>query len=137
MANTQAVCRLKIASSFPKDRSAATYEELSQNCGLPEPEVRRVIRALLPSYIFQETKEGMVAHTAASKMLATNPLMSQYMDMAASEIFPAAMRLTDAMQKWPGSEEPNQAVRTSCSFPAVNDWDSVTFDDPCKCRCQY
>ncbi len=114
------VCRLNIASSFPKDRDTATYEELSQNCGLPESEVRRVIRALLPSYIFQETKDGMVTHTAASRILATNPLMSQYIDMTASEMIPAVMRLADAMQKWPGSEEPNQTVSISYLYTIVN-----------------
>lgn len=49
-------------------------------------------------------------------MLAMNPLMCNWIDMAATEIHPATMRITDAMQKWPGSEEPNQTVRSPCIF---------------------
>lgn len=109
-ANTQAICRFGIASSFPTDRDTATYDELAENCGLAEPDVRRLVRATLPSHIFCEKEKGVVAHTAASRMLAKNPLMVQWIEMTATEILPATLKIADAMEKWPGSGEPNHTV---------------------------
>ncbi|KAK7182251.1 hypothetical protein DPSP01_006969 [Paraphaeosphaeria sporulosa] len=107
-ANTQAICRFKIPSSFPPDRDHATYDELAANSGLPEPEVRRLVRSTLPSYIFLEKETGIVTRTAASKLLAYNPLMVQWVEMTATEIMPATLKIADAMEKWPQSGEPHQ-----------------------------
>lgn len=110
-ANTQALCRFKIASNFPAGKDRLTYNELARECHVPELEVRRIVRASLPSYIFREIEPGVIAHTAASRMLATNPSMCHWVDGMASEILPAALKFADAMERWSGSEEPNQAVR--------------------------
>ncbi|KAF2828338.1 S-adenosyl-L-methionine-dependent methyltransferase [Ophiobolus disseminans] len=106
-ANTQAICRFKIAESFPDKQESATFDEIADRCGLPEPEVRRIIRASLPSYIFREKSRGTVTHTAASRLLATFPLMRQWIETTGAEIHPAALKVADAIEKWPGSEEPN------------------------------
>ncbi|KAJ4356448.1 uncharacterized protein N0V89_004481 [Didymosphaeria variabile] len=107
-ANTQAICRFKIPSSFPPDREQATYDQLAANSGLAEPEVRRLVRSTLSSYIFSEKEKGVVTRTAASRMLANNPLMVQWVEMTATEIMPATLKIADAIEKWPESGEPNQ-----------------------------
>ena len=78
--------------------------------------------------IFQEPSQGIVRHTAASKTLADNPLIRQWMGMTSEELWPAATKVgrlirtlhgslvnrlqtVDALIKWPGSEEPNHTVR--------------------------
>ena len=75
--------------------------------------MRRIVRASLPSYIFREKSKGTVTHTAASRLLAQDPLMRQWIEMTGAEIHSAALKYADAMERWPGSEEPNQTVSTS------------------------
>jgi hypothetical protein len=60
-------------------------------------------------YIFRETTPGVVAHTAASKALAQAPLLGQLVGFLSGEMWPSATRVVDAMERWPGSEEPNEA----------------------------
>ena len=65
----------------------------------------------------------MVAHTAASRMLANNPLMVEWIEMTATEILPATLKIADAMEKWPRSGEPNQAVSDKllcCLAPQIS-----------------
>lgn len=60
-------------------------------------------------YIFKEISPGVVAHTASSKALAQIPPLGQCIGFLADEMWSAASRVVDAMEKWPGSEEPNEA----------------------------
>ena len=70
-------------------------------------------------YVFIETSPGIVAHTAASRALAEVPLANQMLNFTVGELMPAFSRMVDAMEKWPGSEEPNEtgfniANQTKC-----------------------
>jgi hypothetical protein len=51
----------------------------------------------------------MVAHTAASHLLATSPNLSNFIEIALDELLPSASRMINAMHKWPNSQEPNEA----------------------------
>lgn len=104
--NLQAVCRFNIATSFPTSKPTATYTELSESTGLPEPDLRRIVRGALTNHVFQEKEPGQVSHTAASRFLAGSRLARQWVEMYATEMLPAAARMVDAMEKWPGSGEP-------------------------------
>ena len=83
--------------------------------------------------IFHEPSEGVVQHTAASKVLAETPLLRQWIGMVSEELWPAATKVcsmtvgetsnqandrqtVEALARWPGSEEPNNAV----SFSALS-----------------
>lgn len=47
-----------------------TFEELAAQCGLYEPDVRRIVRfAIAWHHIFCEPRKGVVAHSAASRRL--------------------------------------------------------------------
>lgn len=59
--------------------------------------------------IFHEPQQGMVAHTAVSKVLAENALVRQWIGNGCEVMWPAASRAVDAIAKWPRSEEPNQS----------------------------
>lgn len=61
-------------------------------------------------YIFREPSPGIVAHTSTSKLLSEMPMLRQLVGFMAGEMAPSASRMVDAMQKWPGSEEPNESV---------------------------
>jgi len=75
-----------------------------------------MLRHAMTSHIFQEPQEGIVAHTAASKVLSEFPLMSQWVGMVCEEMWPAATKLVDAMTRWPNSEEPNETVSITISL---------------------
>lgn len=51
----------------------------------------------MTSRIFREPREGVVAHTAASKMLAVNPLVHQLIGMVTEELWPAAARVGQSL----------------------------------------
>ena len=60
-------------------------------------------------HIFCEPKEGLVAHTPVSRLLAEMPLLREWVGMSCEDMWPSATRVVDAIVKWPGSEEPFQA----------------------------
>lgn len=77
----------------------------------------------MTSYIFREPSPGVVAYTASSKALAEIPILRQFVGFLSDEMWPSTARCVDAMQKWPGSEEPNEA-----SFSLANNTDIPMFD---------
>lgn len=97
-----------MAKSFPVGEST-TYEQIAQTCSLPESDTRRIIRHAVTNYIFEEPQPGIVKHTAASKALATIPPLASVIGFLANEMWPSSSRITDALAKWPGSQEPNEA----------------------------
>ena len=47
----------------------------------------------MTNYIFQEPRKGFVAHTAASRALAEDRLLNDYIGIRTEEQFPAASRV--------------------------------------------
>ncbi|ORY14243.1 O-methyltransferase-domain-containing protein [Clohesyomyces aquaticus] len=109
LVNLQAICRFDIASNFPTERDTVTYAELAKCTKLAEPDIRRVVRGAITNHIFKEEKPGQVSHTAASRFVAENPLVRQWIEMTGRETMPASLKMVDAMEKWPGSGEPNES----------------------------
>jgi hypothetical protein len=79
----------KIAHTFPVD-GEATFEDISAACGLNVIGIRRILRHAMTNHIFQEVRPGTVVHTAASKLLATDPLVSDFVGIGCEERFQAA-----------------------------------------------
>ena len=84
-------------------------------------------------YIFRQPSPGIVSHTAASRALAEISGLGQLADFISSEMWPSATRVVDAMEKWPGSEEPNEA-----GFALADGTDVPMFDvvgrDPARAK---
>ena len=89
----QAVCRYDLATKVPLDAEGTTYSQLGLASGLSEQMTRRIIRHAAGQYIFQEAAEGQVVHTAASKLLATDPLVRQGVAMVLEEMWPSAAKV--------------------------------------------
>ncbi|MCJ1291022.1 hypothetical protein MMC34_002564 [Xylographa carneopallida] len=98
----QAICRFGVAQSFSEE---ASYTQISEKCGLDEQTLRRIMRHSMTSYIFKE-HNNIISHTAASKLLNEDPLMLAWAAMICEESWPAATRAIDALNRWPGSQEP-------------------------------
>lgn len=67
---------------------------------MAEDQVKRIIRYGVSCRIFQEPKKGFVAHTAASKLMKDDPIISDTIGMFADELWPASTRIADAISKW-------------------------------------
>lgn len=83
---------LTFANSFPID-GEASFEQISQVCGLGEPNLRRVMRYAMTRHVSKESRKGVVAHTATSKALAQIPMLQEYVGMVCEEMWPAAARV--------------------------------------------
>jgi len=108
--STQAIDRFNILSSFPTHEEAS-FEEISKTCGMNEIDVRRILRHAMTKRIFHEPRKGIVAHTAASKLLAEDLKMSDWVGTVTDELWQAASQTVNAMVKYPGSQEPNETVK--------------------------
>ena len=110
----QAITRFNIASSFPVHEEA-TFTEISNACGLNEQIVRRILRHAMTKHIFKEPRKGVVTHTAASRLLAENAQIRDWVGASTDELWQAASQTVNALMKYPGSQEPNQTVSLSTS----------------------
>ncbi|KAK5125351.1 hypothetical protein LTR85_000460 [Meristemomyces frigidus] len=92
-----AVYRFKIASLVPTS-SPIAFSDLSAKCGLLEHDLRQIIRYTAVHHrVFCEPTKGFVAHTAASKLLAENPLATHLMGLTFDECWPAHNRAVGAI----------------------------------------
>ena len=87
----QAINRFNIAKSFPVGEEAS-YAQLAQSSGVSEQLLRRLLRHAMTMRVFSEPYAGVVAHTAASKLLA-EPHMHDWMGTGCDEMWPAATRV--------------------------------------------
>ena len=94
--------------------------------GLTPDEVSQLLRHAMTYRIFSEPSPGVVAHTASSQVLATDENLIGQLQFSFDELWPAASRMVDAMERWPQSEEPNQSGFNVAN--ATEDWCFRFFD---------
>ena len=122
LTSVQAIQRFNIATSFPVG-STASFDEIASKCSLSVSDTKRIVRHAMTHYMFKESSKGVVMHTAASKALAEIPPLRQLTGFMTTEMWPSATRVVDAMEKWPASQEPNEA-----GFNLANDTDKQMMD---------
>lgn len=86
------IYRFGIATSFSIDEEVP-YRHISEVCGLNEPVLRRILRFAMTIHIFKETRAGLVAHTATSKLMAQKPVVREYIGLVCEELWPSACRV--------------------------------------------
>ena len=60
---------------------------------MDETTLKRMLRAAMTHYIFKEPQTGVVEHTAASRLMATDETFRGYIGMVLEEMWPAATRV--------------------------------------------
>jgi hypothetical protein len=71
--------------------------------------------------VFRETPDGTgVVHTAVSRRLVEEPMLSHWMRFNLDENWKAAANELDALERWPHSDEPSQTVRKSFGCMVVS-----------------
>ncbi|KAK4215756.1 S-adenosyl-L-methionine-dependent methyltransferase [Rhypophila decipiens] len=105
-----AIVRLNLANAIPlTGNSQVTFSHLaaSTSPSIPEKQIRKIIRHAVAQRVFTEPYPGVVSHSAASALLATDPDLAGWIHWLVSDCWPAAYRALDAMARWPDSEEPH------------------------------
>jgi hypothetical protein len=105
----RAIIRYDIARSFPAD-STTTIPEIVQNSELHVDDVQRIIRHALTQGLFREPRSGVVAHSATTQVIVKVPYASDWLAAALQRMGTVSGHVVDAMQKWPGSQEPTQTA---------------------------
>ncbi|KAI1452634.1 S-adenosyl-L-methionine-dependent methyltransferase [Annulohypoxylon moriforme] len=103
----QAVTRFGLARNLPVG-SETTFAEMAASSGLAESNVRKIVRYAVAQRIFEEPRPGIIAHSAASRLLAEDPGVHDFVATCSDELWQAASQTCNAMVKFPGSEEPTE-----------------------------
>ncbi|KAI2615091.1 S-adenosyl-L-methionine-dependent methyltransferase [Hypoxylon sp. NC1633] len=103
----QAVTRFGLARNLPVG-SETTIAEMAASCGLAESTVRKVVRYAVAQKIFAEPRPGVIVHSAASRLLAEDPRVHDFVATSSGELWQAAAQTCNALAKFPNSEEPTE-----------------------------
>jgi hypothetical protein len=104
-----AIAQLNLASSFPADGSTS-IAQLAKVANIDENDCSRLVRHALTQRLFTEPTKGVIKHTAASQAIANVPYLRQFIEQSCNDMWVSAPHIVPAMQKWPGSEEPNHTA---------------------------
>lgn len=87
-----AIHRLNVVKHVPLN-GQVRVDALAETVGVPASDLKTVLRLAMTDYVFYEPSPGLVAHTAASKLLRENPLISAWIDIGVEEMFPASTKV--------------------------------------------
>ncbi|KAI9713788.1 MAG: hypothetical protein M1820_000518 [Bogoriella megaspora] len=103
----QAICRFKLMSAVPV-HGQSSYADIAAQTGISEQTVRRLLRHAMTKRLFCEPQKGIVAHTAASRLLAEDSQLADWVGASTDDLWQAAAQTVNAMVKFPRSQEPNE-----------------------------
>ncbi|KAI9650593.1 hypothetical protein NHQ30_000611 [Ciborinia camelliae] len=87
-----------------------TFTEIATARNLSVSDTTRFLRLAMTYHVFKEPRDGIVAHTAASKVLVDNQYAAAWLGHILENVWPTLPRMLEAGEKWPGSEEPNETA---------------------------
>ncbi|KAI0173473.1 S-adenosyl-L-methionine-dependent methyltransferase [Hypoxylon sp. FL1284] len=102
----QTIAEFHIADMVPP-YGRVSFGEIAKQTPMTEQMTARILRHGMTMRIFCEPEPGMVAHTAASKLL-NHSAANDWLEGGTQEMWPAATKLVEALRKWPASQEPNE-----------------------------
>jgi hypothetical protein len=88
-----------------------SFLDLSAATGINDAALAKILRLGIVHRVFKEPRPGVVAHSAASRQIADDSRVASWVGANVDEMWPAAMKVVEALVKWPQAEEPNQTVR--------------------------
>ncbi|KAF2707636.1 S-adenosyl-L-methionine-dependent methyltransferase [Pleomassaria siparia CBS 279.74] len=104
-----AIAKFKLANNVPFD-STITIPELAKTSGLDEGDCNRLISHALTNRLFVEEEPGVIKHSAMTSAIVNVPLFRDWIEETCENMWSSAPRIVSAMEKWPGSEEPNETA---------------------------
>ena len=101
-----------LANLVPLD-GGITLTELQKQTTLDPINLARIIRHAMTRHIFHEPSPGVIAHTAASKLLAEDAALQDWVGFNSEDIFPAAANVLTALKTHP---EATSLTQTGFNF---------------------
>jgi 6-hydroxytryprostatin B O-methyltransferase len=102
----QVLYQFRITEHVPLN-SLISYVDLAQACGLDEPRPTRIVRHLILSHIFAESRPGNVGHSSNFHLLATEPQGIDFLGHTTDDVFLAACHQTCALRNAPNGTIPS------------------------------
>ncbi len=90
-----------------------TLAELQGKTTLDAINLNRLIRHAITNHIFREPTPGMIAHNAASRLLAEDAPLQAWVGFNTEEMYPASAHVIDALRRYPEATSP---TRTGFNF---------------------
>ncbi|ETI25769.1 hypothetical protein G647_02543 [Cladophialophora carrionii CBS 160.54] len=104
------VFHYNIHTAVPLD-GTITYTDLASQLSLDASQLKQMLRQLMPIHVFTEPTPGHVAHTASSRLLATDAGIASYTGFMVEGTFPYAAGQIETFEKWGhGRPEPNRTA---------------------------
>lgn len=101
------IYRFRIPHAVPLD-DTISFTDLAAKVNVDELTLTRLLRHAMNNHFFCEPQVGYIGHTIDTRLLATDSTLFDYVGCVLEDLRPASLHLPDAIEKWPGSEEPNQ-----------------------------
>lgn len=101
--------RFNILTFIPLDGSIP-YSELAKSAGVPETQLRSVIRMAITSNFLSEPTPDHASHNAVSALFVTKPSLVDWAKFMTRFSAPAAAVFADATEKWGATVEKNQTA---------------------------
>ncbi|KAK1990841.1 O-methyltransferase [Colletotrichum falcatum] len=108
----QLVNHFGLAKLVPVD-GTITLDELESKTALDRVNVARVLRHAMTNRIFREPAPGVIAHTAASRLLAEDQALQDWVGYNLEDNFPASGHVLQALKAYP---EATSLTRTGFNF---------------------
>lgn len=83
----QAITRFGLARGL-RPGEETTFAKLAEASGQAESNICKVVRAAIAQRIFEEPRPGVIRHSAASRLLAENPGIHEYVATVPNELIP-------------------------------------------------
>ncbi|KAI1302030.1 putative O-methyltransferase [Xylaria venustula] len=112
------ISRFDIAKKVPIN-GEITYKDLAASVNVEEGALSRILRLGIAHRIFREPRPGVIAHSAASRQIADDPAMADWVSSCVEDMWPSAEMTVDALAKWPLAEEPNQTLKITSGLAAL------------------
>ncbi|KAI1654696.1 S-adenosyl-L-methionine-dependent methyltransferase [Daldinia decipiens] len=101
-----------VTTLVPLDGSI-TFSELQAKTSLDPINLARLLRHAMTNHVFQELKPGVIAHTAASRLLAEDQDLQAWVIFNTESVYPASAQVVKALRTYP---EATSLTRTGFNF---------------------
>ncbi|PPJ59005.1 hypothetical protein CBER1_11676 [Cercospora berteroae] len=128
----RAIAEYELAAKVPPG-ATISFAQVARDTPLTEGMATRLLRHAMTMRVFCEPRPGYVGHTAASRLL-TDAATNDWLLAITQEMWPAATRFTDALTKWPGSQEPAETAFSLSKNTAESLYEVYSKDEAMSAR---
>lgn len=86
------ISRFDLAKNVPIDREIS-YADLAAGTGIHQSILCRILRLGIAYHVFREPAPGLIAHSAASRQIAEDPNMADWVGASVDDMWPSAEKV--------------------------------------------